>query len=519
MVGQPLSNGVNDTPQKRAQELEDLLEVISTRAVEYVEQADKSNSSLGSPVPPKELKQLLDNGLDLPEVGGGKEEFVKVLDQILSKSVVTWHPGFMDKLYSSTNPVGVASDMVLSLLNTNGYIYSVAPVLTLIEKKTSHEYAKLFGFTSSWSGGLTLPGGSASNTHSMIVARAILYPDAKVHGNGDHRFVIFTSAHGHYSVEKAAISLGLGSNAVWIVPVDEKERMRADLLEELILEAKSKGFTPFYINATAGTTVYGSFDPFEEIASIAKRYGLWFHVDGSWGGNVVFSDKQRHKLRGVELADSLTVNPHKMLGVPLTCSFLLAPDHRVFQRASSLRAPYLYHNNPADTDGEDFDIGDSTMGCGRRADALKFFMGWKWYGRAGYASRVDQAFEVTAHLAELISSRPGFKLVSSNPPPCLQTCFYYAPPSAISRDPGQNPSAYNSAVTRAIAHELYASGRFLVDYAPPPSSSSAAGQEIGGGEFFRAVVNAPTTTFETVEELVGLIEDIGARLSISLENA
>lgn len=312
------SSSLNSTQSPRAAELETLLEAVSQRAVAYVSSADAPNARIGDPVPPDQLSQILGAHLTLPTTGGGQIEFLAVLDEILKRSIVTWHPGFMDKLYASTNPVGVASDLILSILNTNGYIYSVSPVLTLIEKKTSHDYARLFGFTSPWAGGITLPGGSASNTHSLIVARTILYPDTKVNGNGDHKFVIFTSAHGHYSVEKAAISIGLGSEAVWTIPVDKEQRMRVDMLEERILEAKRQGRTPLYVNATAGTTVYGSYDPFEEIAFVAKKYDIWFHVDGSWGGNVVFSNKLKYKLKGIEMADSLTVNPHKMLGVPLT---------------------------------------------------------------------------------------------------------------------------------------------------------------------------------------------------------
>ncbi|KAK9478189.1 pyridoxal phosphate-dependent transferase [Lipomyces japonicus] len=488
----------------RADELEELLSALSERAVRYVAAADEPDARIGDPVAPKQLSHVLKDSLVLPDQAGGKDELLKVVDDILASSIVTWHPGFMDKLYASTNPVGVVSDLLLSVLNTNSYIYSVSPVLTLIEKKTSHEYAELFGFNNPRSGGITLPGGSASNAHSLIVARTTLYPDTKVTGNRDYKFVVFTSQHGHYSVEKAAISLGLGSEAVWQVPVDEDQRLRVDVLEERILEAKRQGRTPLYINATAGTTVYGSFDPFEQIAVVAKKYGIWFHVDGSWGGNVVFSDKLKHKLKGVELADSLTVNPHKMLGVPLTCSFLLARDSRVFQEASSLRAPYLYHST--DIDGEDYDMGDSTMGCGRRADSLKLFLGWKWYGKEGYGARVEQAFEVTAHLANLVANSAGFHLLSSNPPPCLQTCFYYSPNGGNALE---NTEEYNTKVTRAIAHELQASGRFLVDYAPPANPAD------GKGEFFRAVVNAPTTTKATVEELVAKIKAIGDSLAIT----
>ncbi len=107
----------------------------------------------------------------------------------------------------------------------------------------------------------------------------------------------------------------------------------------MVLESKERGETPFYVNATAGTTVLGSFDPLDEIADVCQRHGLWMHVDGSWGGSVVFNEEiAKERLRGVERADSVAVNPHKMLGVPLTCSFLLGKDMRQFWKAMTLPA-------------------------------------------------------------------------------------------------------------------------------------------------------------------------------------
>ncbi|KAK9459776.1 pyridoxal phosphate-dependent transferase [Lipomyces oligophaga] len=488
----------------RADELAQVLSAIGGRAIDYLRAADVPGSHIGGGIPPEILRSQIESELELPEYGTGQEGLLRAVDTVLGNSIVTWHEGFMDKLYASTNSAGVAADLVLSMLNTNGYVYTVAPALTLVEKKTSKEYANLFGFKSRWAGGITLPGGSASNAHSIIVARSTLFPDTRENGNGSYKFVVFTSVHGHYSVEKAAISAGLGSSAVVTVPVDSDMRMRTDKLEQLILEAQEAGKTPLYVNATAGTTVYGSYDPFVEISAIAKKYRLWMHVDGSWGGNVVFSERLRvQKLNGVELADSVTANPHKMLGVPLTCSFLLAPDARVFRRASSLRAPYLFHDEDQNEVRQDFDLGDFTMGCGRRADALKLFLGWKWFGRAGYGERVELAFDTTAYFANKISSRKGFYLLSSNPPPCLQTCFYYSPRD----EPLQNEAEYNTRCTRAIAKALHQSGRFLVDYAPP-----AEGDSVGKGEFFRAVVNAPSTTRMTVDELVDAIERLAAAM-------
>lgn len=438
---------------------------------------------------PEKLLQLM--GFQLPEGSGtGKAGLLQVIDKVLQYSVNTWDQGFLDKLYASTNAVGVVSELLLAVLNTNLHVYQVSPALTIIEKTTARAFAKLFGLTGPHAGGISTQGGSASNTTSIVIARGILYPDTKLNGNGSYKFVLFTSVHGHYSLEKAAHMCGLGSSNVWSVPVDEKGQMIPSELETLVKEAKAEGKTPFYVNATAGTTVLGSYDPFPAIAAICKAHNLWLHIDGSWGGSAIFSAAQKHKLNGSHLADSLAVNPHKMLAAPVTCSFLLGKDMRQFHKANTLPAGYLFHGEDNE-DAEVWDLADLTLQCGRRGDSLKLALSWIYYGSSGFETQIDQAFATAAHLVALVQTRPNFVLVSENPPPCLQVCFYYAPRGKLHAD-----NAENTKVTRQIAHALIARG-FMVDYAP--------GEK---GSFFRVVTNSQTRR-ETVEGLVKAVEDIG----------
>lgn len=484
-----------------AAELESLLAVIQPKILEFIKSGEitkgKVPKTIGSSFDrPDEVKKALD--LESYDYSNGESgEMVKVveaIDKILHNSINTWHPGFLDKLYAGTNPIGVISDLILSVLNTNSHVFTVSPALTIIEKFISHEYAKKFGFDGDKSGGLTFAGGSWSNVTSLQLARSILFPETKTSGVSGHNFAIYTSLHSHYSVEKLCILLGFGKNALFKVKVNDSGEMDTLDLEKVIKETKEQGFTPLYINATAGTTVFGSFDNFTEVSKILKLYNVWFHIDGSWGGNVCFSEKQRHKLEGSHLADSITSNPHKMLGVPTTCSFLLVPDKSVFKRANSLDAPYLFHNSLDDE--ENYDLGDGTMGCGRRADSLKLYLSWLYYGENGFSERVDHAFEVTSYFASKILKIPSFKLVSEFPPPCLQVCFYYNPQYA---DGVSVTKAENTKTTRVIAKNLFKSGKFLVDYAPNPDASKDE------GEFFRVVFNSPSVTFQVVDEL---IEDI-----------
>ena len=457
------------------------------------------------------LQQLLE--FSLQEQGKGRDGLVSAAQSILKYSVNTWDQGFMDKLYASITPVGLASDMLLSALNTNVHIYEVSPALTLIEKNTTRALASMFGFNGLYAGGVSQPGGSAANQSSLVIARNTLFPETKTEGYGGKRFVLFTSAHGHYSVEKAAQICGYGSNAVRTVAVDEQGRMRLDSLETAIEKSKSDGETPFYVNATAGTTVLGSFDPLDEIAKVCHKHRLWMHVDGSWGASIVFSDVQRYKLKGIERADSIAMCPHKMMNVPITCSLLLSRDLRQFHRAMTLPAGYLYHNSDEEeTNGVDqsavdtstpdarsevetalkafWDLGDLTPQCGRRGDTLKLALSWIYYGTAGYAAYIDHAFEMASYLASLVTSNPKFGLLSENPPPCLQVCFYF------NKQSGVGHRSRNSRITEEVKKALVPRG-FMIDYAP--------GED---GKFFRVVVNGQTRK-TTIEGLMKAIEDVG----------
>lgn len=381
----------------------------------------------------------------------------------------------------------------------------------------------MFGLKDKWSGGVSQPGGSAANQMAMAVARNNLFPETKSEGLGGRKFVLFTSAHGHYSLEKAAQIMGFGSGAVKTVPVDEKGCMKAAALQAAIQQSRKEGETPFFVNATAGTTVLGSFDPLEQIAGICKSENVWMHVDGSWGAPVIFSRQQRHKLTGVHLADSVALCPHKMMGIPTTCSFLLGKDMRKFHAGMTLPAGYLFHNpdddddaeaternvdnsaldtaNPeahpnseADQGREIWDLADLTPQCGRRGDSLKLALTWIYQGTEGFEAYVDKGFAAATHLATLVQQHPHMTLVSENPPPCLQVCFYYG--EQVGEAGGVGRRNRNSKVTELVSRGLVSRG-FMIDFAP--------GEE---GKFFRVVVNGQTE-LGTVEGLVKAVAEVG----------
>ena len=559
--------------QSRASELQSLLEETLRQVVPFAQAADdevnahRTQSSIHKSAliehhEPAHLSAILSKLLTTPSEPRGQDGFREDVEDILRYSVNTLCPGFMDKLYAAPLAPGIAADLILSVLNTNVHVYHVSPVLTLIEKQVTKALASLFGFSGPRSGGINVQGGSASNATSIVIARNSLHPNTKVNGNAADglELVLFTSAHGHYSIEKAAMSCGFGSSAVISVPVDAKTgAIVPSELERLVIQAKEQGKTPFYVNATAGTTVLGSYDPFPEISAIAHKHNMWMHIDGSWGGSFVFSDRLRyHKLKGCELADSIAVNPHKMMGVPVTCSFLLAKDLKQFHDANTLRAGYLFHDSDLercesryingvggtgeglyrqlsreescngrldeDTWQEPNDLADLTLQCGRRGDSLKLFMAWRYYGTDGYREKIENAYETACYTADLVSKRADMELVSEYPVTCLQVCFYYVPNGkcVFGKDDGQNLPPdfstaidedvllgnYNSKLTEKVTKQLVPRG-FMIDFAP------ALEGQIAQGKFFRVVINIQTPR-ETVERLVQLIDELGRKVAEDL---
>lgn len=434
---------------------------------------------------PRKLAQLMN--IDVPEVGLGQAGFLKQIGNILQYSVNTWDRGFTRKLYDSTDAPGVAAELILAILNTQVHTYEVSAILTIIEKHTTRALAALFGLTGAHAGGI------ASNTTSAVIARNTLYPDTKKQVNEANglKLLLFTSAHGHYSIGNATLVLGFGSSPVWSVLVDPKTgRMDPSALPPLIFKAKDEGYTPFYLSVAAGTTFIGSFDTFPSLAEICREHKIWLHIDASWGGPVLFSPARKHKLKGSHLANSIAINPHKMMVLPITCSFLLGPDIRQFHASNTLPASYLFHS--AEPSSDVYDLTDLILQCGRKGDSLKFYLSWTFHGTDGYTKQIDAALNTTAHLANLVSRHPDLELVSENPPSCCQACFYYAKGRRLHENREENGESYE------IGGAGTGANGFMIDY--------AGGDE--RGSFLRPVVSRGTGR-RTVEALVEAV--VGSR--------
>ncbi len=370
------------------------------------------------PVAPRiEVSELYDTiDLSLKEQPIVDAKFKAILKEVIKTTPKTASSLFFNQLFGGRQGKAVLGDLLAVMLNNSMYTYKVAGPQVGIEQEVIRKSCDLVGYGSHSNG--TFPtGGSMSNYMALVMARDAKDPDCRSLGMRK-ALSIYTSRESHYSNAKNASFAGFGRNHIRYIDVDAYGRMIPEKLEEQILKDLSNGFIPTYVNATAGTTVLGAFDPIDQIADITERHNIWLHVDGAYCGSVIFSKKFRSLVEGMERSQSFSFNAHKMLGTPLTCSVILVNDKKQLHDSFSNEADYLYQ-----TDGDDFNLGKTSFQCGRRNDALKFWTLWKSVGTAGLQAIIDQQFALADVARKYVSSHPDYTLYSYED--SVSICFNY----------------------------------------------------------------------------------------------
>ncbi|XP_034410596.1 glutamate decarboxylase 1 isoform X3 [Cyclopterus lumpus] len=465
----------------------------------YISKSSQRSSKVLDFHHPHQLKEGLECfSLDLPDQPETLEQILVDCRDTLKYGVRTGHPRFLNQLSSGLDVVGVAGEWLTSTANTNMFTYEVSPVFVLMEECLLKKMQSILGWSDDVGDGIFCPGGTISNLYSILVARYHFYPEVKTRGMGVlPQLALFTSEQSHYSVKKSAAVLGMGSENVFMVKCDESGKMIPAELESSIVTAKEKALVPFYVNATAGTTVYGAFDPLNAIADICQRYTLWMHVDAAWGGGLLMSDRHKMKLQGIERACSVTWNPHKMMGVPLQCSAILVKKRGLLQECNDFGAEYLFQTDK--NYDVSYDTGDKSIQCGRHVDVFKLWLMWKAKGSEGFGSQVNKCLENAEYLYDQLQRRTDFELVLKNKPEHSNVCFWYIPPSLRGQPPGPDRDARLHQVAPRIKGRMMEKGSVMIGYQP-------LGDKVN---FFRCVFSNPATQQEDIDFLLDEITRLG----------
>ncbi|XP_014842137.1 PREDICTED: acidic amino acid decarboxylase GADL1-like [Poecilia mexicana] len=446
---------------------------------------------------PEELKELLD--LELRDSGEPEARILERCRDAIRYSVKTTHPHFFNQLYAGLEPYSLVASFITDALKPSLYTYEMSPVFTLMENAVLRKLIQIVGWEEGGDG-LFNAGGSMSNMYALNLARYRHFPEIKELGNSAApRLAVFTSQECHYSISKAAALMGIGTKNVFVVPSDKRGKMTPSALEEQIESVKSEGGVPFMVNATAGTTVLGAFDPIDEIADICEKYKLWLHVDACWGGAVLMSNKHKLLMKGIHRVDSVSWNPHKMLMACLQCSaFLVRDKTHLLQRCHSARASYLFQQDKFYD--LSYDTGDKSVQCSRKPDAFKFWLMWKALGTSELEQRVDRALTMARYLADEITKREGFRLVME--PEYANVCFWYIPPSLRDLPDGPEFQEKLHNVAPVVKERMMKKGSMMVGYQP----------HRGQANFFRMVVISPQVSRQDMDFVLDEIHSLGKDL-------
>jgi len=297
------------------------------------------------------------------------------------------------------------------------YTYKAAGPQVGVEKVILNKVIEMIGWDDN-AAGTFAAGGSLTNFMSMLMARDHAQESIRMKGFNTPKLTVYTSEDSHYSIPKNAAFSGIGREQVRYISSDEKGELNVAELEQAILNDINDGFIPALVNLTAGTTVLGSFDPISEVAAICSKHNIWLHVDGAYCGSVLFSKKYKHLINGIEKVDSFSFNAHKMLSTPLGCSLIIVKDKKYLYDSFSNEASYLYQ-----TDHDEFNLGKTSLQCGRRNDALKLWTLWKRVGTIGLEAIVDQQFFLADRARAYVRSHSDYTLYSYDQ--SVSVCFNY----------------------------------------------------------------------------------------------
>jgi aromatic-L-amino-acid decarboxylase len=403
-------------------------------------------------------------------------------------------PRYFGQFNPTPLALGVWADALCSSLNQNAGAWRNGPTSALIEMQVLRWLCELIGYGPQ-AFGVLASGGSEANLIALKCAR-----DKAVQGIselGVHAarsdLTIYASEQCHFSVEKSLDILGLGRKSLRKIDTDERFHIRLDHLMQAIHKDRSEGRTPLCIVGIAGATSTGVVDPLRELAQIAKENGCWFHADAAYGGGLAFSEKHKAQLKGIELADSITFDPHKWMFVPFACgATLVRAGGRVLRDSFDMSPEYLSEDRGfADAHYDFFRYGQ--MGT-RRFNALKLWMCFKFMGKRGYAETVERHIELTNYLAGKLDELPDFERIGE-----IETavcCFRYLPEPVRGM-----PADEQDRVQQALQQRIEKSGKAFF-----PSTI------LHGRRALRININSYLTEQRHVDDLLELLVTEGEAL-------
>ncbi|CAN5705892.1 aspartate aminotransferase family protein [soil metagenome] len=371
------------------------------------------------------------------------------LSRILARSTSLAHPHCMAHQVPPPLPGAVLAEAVAALTNNGMAVYEMGPAAVPIELAVVKFLCGKLGFGAT-SGGVLTSGGSLGTLTALLAMRQARagFDTWKAGAHGGPPLAVIASNEAHYAVSRALGIMGWGEGGVIAAPVDDHHRMTAEAVREALHSARGSGRQVIGIVAAAGSTVTGSFDPLDELADLAAHEQLWLHVDAAHGGGVALSATHRAKLAGIERADSVVWDAHKLLMMPALVTAVLFKRESHAYEAFAQRASYLFADERAETHW--WDLGTRTLECTKRAMAIELWTQLRAHGEQLFADIVDRQATLACTFADKLAAAPDFELALR---PELNIICYRHTPAGVA-----NLDAHN----RALRQRVVEDGRFYI---------------------------------------------------------
>ena len=346
----------------------------------------------------------------MPELG---EDPAGVLDDLFREMVDKGFHVPSANYFGLMNPtptyMGFLAEALVAALNPQLATLARSQLASKIELETVRWMAERVGWGREFGGTFT-SGGNEANFSGLALALAARFPDTVEEGVASigGQAIVYASAESHHSLDKSAGLLGIGRKALRRIPITDRLQMDPAKLEQAIERDQAAGRLPFCVVATAGTTNSGIVDDLVAIADVCRRHKLWLHVDGAFGAAVVFSDKHRDLVRGIELADSITIDPHKWLAMPFAAGVILTRHPKMLEQAFSVAAPYM----PKAAGARLPDNSRISTQWTRRMNSLKLWLTLRVHGRAAYEEHIDRQLQLARSFAAWIEPSSDFELAA-----------------------------------------------------------------------------------------------------------
>ncbi len=416
-----------------------------------------------------------------------------ILNKMLQSGQNLHHPHYIGHQVPASVPIAGLFDAVNSITNQPMAVYEMGPWATAVEHAIVKSLCLKVGWNENQGTGLLTHGGSLANLTALLTARNVALPDSWENGVPSNA-VLISHTDAHYCVTRAAGILGLGARQVFKTPSDSKRHIDSVQLDHLIQKLLSEGRQIIAVSSCACATPTGAFDDLNSLADVCEKHGVWLHVDAAHGGGLLMSGQHRDKLAGIERADSIVWDAHKMMFVPALCAAVLYKNRSHRFETFQQNAPYLF--DPSAPGMADVDMGMRTIECTKRAVGFGLWGLWCAFGEQIFAQLVDRTMSLTRAFVEMLDAADDFEKLHE--PECNIVVFRYRPTFM------QNASSEEmNRFQRDLRTNLIRSGSFYI-----------VQTTLDGMAALRACLMNPMTTTDDLAELLTAIRQVAAPCEI-----